>query len=244
MPPESNLSHPALSIKSPHDKLPIEILPGIFAFAPNRDTLGGTAYLIVTPTGNILIDTPAWNDVNRQFILDRGGANWLAITHRGGIGQATIAATELSCKVLIQEQEAYLLPELKVTTFGHNFNINDSIHAIWTSGHSPGSSCFYFVGVGGVLFTGRHLLPNHLGAAVPLRTAKTFHWQRQLRSVDLIWQMFPAQQPLRHICPGANTGLLRGKGSISVLVDCQPAASLGQDSPELETIDIPVATVN
>jgi glyoxylase-like metal-dependent hydrolase (beta-lactamase superfamily II) len=216
MPPESNLSHPPLLIKAPTTKLPTEILPGIFAFAPNRDTLGGTAYTIITHNGNILIDSPAWNDVNRQFISDRGGIHQLAITHRGGIGQTTAIATELGCEVIIQEQEAYLLPGLKVTTFQSKFIINDSIHAIWTPGHSPGSFCLYYAGAGGVLFTGRHLLPNQLGAAVPLRTAKTFHWPRQLRSVDAIWQQFPAQQPLSYICPGANTGLLRGRGSIKI----------------------------
>jgi glyoxylase-like metal-dependent hydrolase (beta-lactamase superfamily II) len=216
MPLESNLSHPSISIKPLASKQPTEILPDIFAFPPNRDTLGGTAYLVVTPTGNILIDSPAWNDVNRQFMVDRGGVKWLAITHRGNIGKTTAISSELDCQVIIQEQEAYLLPDLKVTTFHHKFDLNDSIHAIWTPGHSPGSSCLYYSGAGGVLFTGRHLLPNQLGAAVPLRTPKTFHWLRQLRSVDAIWQHFPSQQPLSHICPGANTGLLRGKGSILV----------------------------
>lgn len=217
MPPESNLSDPSLPVKSlTTGKLPTEILPGIFAFSPNRDTLGGTAYAILMPTGNILIDSPAWNDLNRQFLIDRGGIKSLVITHRGGIGATTTIANELGCEVIIQEQEAYLLPELKVTTFRHEFDINDSIHAIWTSGHSPGSACIYYAGVGGVLFTGRHLLPNQFGAAVPICTAKTFHWKRQLRSVDAIWQQFPSQYPLKHLCPGANTGLLRGKGSISV----------------------------
>jgi glyoxylase-like metal-dependent hydrolase (beta-lactamase superfamily II) len=218
MSPESNLS--TRSFSSPTTvggKLPTEVLPGIFAFAPNRDTLGGTAYAIFTPSGNTLIDSPAWNDVNRQFIHDRGGVNWLAITHRGGIGKTTTIATELGCEVIVQEQEAYLLPELKATTFQHQFNLNDSIQAIWTPGHSPGSSCFYFDGNGGVLFTGRHLLPNQLGAAVPLQTSKTFHWPRQLRSVEAIWHRFPDRQPLAYICPGANAGLLRGQGSIAVV---------------------------
>ena len=217
MPPELNLSNSLFPPKAAvGGKLPTEILPGIFAFAPNRDTLGGTAYTILTPAGNILIDSPAWNDINRQFILDRGGANWLVITHRGNIGKTTAIATDFGCEVIVQEQEAYLLPELKVTTFQHKFNINDSIHAIWTPGHSPGSSCVYFSGNGGVLFTGRHLLPNQSGEPVPLHTSKTFHWPRQLRSVTAIWQQFPSQQPLAYICPGANAGLLRGKGSISV----------------------------
>jgi glyoxylase-like metal-dependent hydrolase (beta-lactamase superfamily II) len=217
MPSELDCSQLSSPIKANIGKLPTEILPSIFAFPPNRDTLGGTAYLIVRSVGNILVDSPAWNDVNRQFIADLGGVKWLAITHRGGIGKATTIATQLGCEVIIQEQEAYLLPELKLTSFGHKFNLNDSIHAIWTPGHSPGSACIYYSGAGGVLFTGRHLLPNQSGEPVPLRTSKTFHWTRQLRSVDAIWQQFPTRQPLSYICPGANIGLLRGKGSISIV---------------------------
>ena len=204
---------------SPTGKQPTEILPGIFAFPPNRDTLGGTAYLIVTPTGNLAIDSPAWNDTNRQFILDRGGLNQLAITHRGNLGKTTAIANQFGCEVIIQEQEAYLLPELKVTTFRHTLHINELISLMWTPGHSPGSTCLYYCNHGGVLFTGRHLLPNQLGKPVPLRTSKTFHWQRQLRSVEQIWQHFPAQQPLAYLCPGANIGLLRGKGSIELFGD-------------------------
>ena len=194
-------------------------MPGIFAFPPNRDTLGGTAYLIVTPTGNIAIDSPAWNDTNQQFIVDRGGLKWFVITHRGSIGKTTTIANYFGCEVIIQEQEAYLLPELKVTTFRHTFNINELISLIWTPGHSPGSACIYYSNAGGVLFTGRHLLPNQLGEPVPLRSSKTFHWKRQLHSVDLIWQHFPTEQPLAYICPGANIGLLRGKGSIELSSD-------------------------
>jgi glyoxylase-like metal-dependent hydrolase (beta-lactamase superfamily II) len=212
---DSNRSTLPLSTKPASPKIPTEILPGIFAFPPSRNTLGGTAYLVVTATGNILIDSPDWHDLNRQFVIDRGGLNHLALTHRGGIGHAPAIATEFGCEVIIQEQEAYLLPDLQVTTFQHKFTIKDSILAIWTPGHSPGSSCFYDSRAGGVLFTGRHLLPNHLGAAVPLRTSKTFHWLRQLRSVEAIWQQFPAVYPLSYLCPGANTGLLRGKGLIS-----------------------------
>jgi glyoxylase-like metal-dependent hydrolase (beta-lactamase superfamily II) len=215
MQPESNLSPSPLITKSPTGKPPTEVLPGIFAFPPNRDTLGGTAYAICTPAGNIAIDSPAWTDRNREFIADQGGLQWLVITHRGGIGKAEAIAAQFDCEVIIQEQEAYLLPEIKVTTFHHKFHLNDTMQLIWTPGHSPGSSCLYYSSSGGVLFTGRHLLPNQSGTPVPLRTAKTFHWPRQLRSVDLIWEQFPPTR-LRHICPGANIGLLRGAGSILV----------------------------
>jgi glyoxylase-like metal-dependent hydrolase (beta-lactamase superfamily II) len=211
---ESNLPDPWLTTTSPAGKLPRSILPGIFAFPPNRDTLGGTAYFIVTSWGNIIIDAPAWHDLHRQFVAERGGAKWTIVTHRGAIGKTNTIAKELGCEVIVQEREAYLLPELKVTTFGDRLDLNDSIQLIWTPGHSPGSACVYYNDAGGVLFTGRHLLPNHLGAAVPLRTSKTFHWQRQLQSAERLWEIFPDRLPLAHICPGSNTGLLRGKGSI------------------------------
>jgi glyoxylase-like metal-dependent hydrolase (beta-lactamase superfamily II) len=216
MSPESNSSQLPLSFAPQIGKPPTEILPGIFAFPPNRDTLGGTGYLIVTSTGNIAIDSPAWNDTNQQFIADRGGLTQLAITHRGNIGKATAIAAHFDCEVIVQEQEAYLLPELKVTTFQSKFNINDTMSLLWTPGHSPGSACFYYCNAGGVLFTGRHLLPNQFGEPVPLRTSKTFHWRRQLQSVDLIWQQFPSQYPLAQICPGANIGLLKGKKTIKL----------------------------
>ncbi len=222
MPAESHLSSAPFSIGSPSVKLPMEILPSIFAFPPNRDTLGGTAYLIVSPTGNMAIDSPAWNDTNRQFIVDRGGIKWLAITHRGGMGKAAMIASEFGCETIVQEQEAYLLPDTKVTTFQYKLELSESTRSIWTPGHSPGSTCIYYSSSGGVLFTGRHLLPDRSGAPIPLRTPKTFHWLRQLRSVEAIWQQFPARAPLSHICPGANTGLLRGKGSISLPLTPDP----------------------
>jgi hypothetical protein len=44
------------------------VLENIYAFPPNRDTLGGTAYFIVENQANILIDAPPWNPTNQQFI--------------------------------------------------------------------------------------------------------------------------------------------------------------------------------
>jgi len=194
-------------------KPPRSILPGIFAFAPNRDTLGATAYFIVNKSGNILLDCPAWNETNYQFLKDRG-VRWLVITHRGSIGKRTSQMQEAwHCEVIVQEQEAYLLPEVKVTTFSEQLNLSEEIELIWTPGHSPGSACLYWQDRGGVLFCGRHLLPNSSGEIVPLRTAKTFHWYRQLRSVQKLRDRFTSET-LSYICPGANTGFLRGKGYV------------------------------
>jgi glyoxylase-like metal-dependent hydrolase (beta-lactamase superfamily II) len=175
--------------------------------------LGGTAYLIVENAVNLLIDCPAWSDANAQFLQARGGVSHLLLTHRGGIGKVREIQEATGCQILIQEQEAYLLPGVEVVSFQAELTIMEHGCAIWTPGHSPGSSCLYYRGAGGVLFSGRHLLPNQKGEPVPLRTAKTFHWLRQLRSVQSLRDRF-SPETLRYLCPGSNTGALRGKGAI------------------------------
>ncbi|WP_026731032.1 MBL fold metallo-hydrolase [Fischerella sp. PCC 9605] len=191
-------------------KPPREVLDTIFAFPPNRDTLGGTAYFIVRNEGNILIDCPAFEQTNQEFLRSHGGIRWLFLTHRGAIGKTAEFHKTFNCEVLIQEQEAYLLPELDVTTFHQEFTLSSAFKLIWTPGHSPGSSCLYYSEFGGVLFSGRHLVPNQQGEPVPLRTAKTFHWYRQIKSIKNLIESF-TPETLQYIAPGANTGYLRGK---------------------------------
>jgi glyoxylase-like metal-dependent hydrolase (beta-lactamase superfamily II) len=207
---------------STHAKPPRRVFESVFAFPPNRDTLGGTAYLIEDQAAgapaNLLVDAPAWDDATRTFLAQHGGVKWLLITHRGAIGKAKALQADLGCEVVIQEQEAYLLPETPVTTFQQQHTFTDRCRALWTPGHSPGSSCLYYAGHGGILFTGRHLLPDRQGRPVPLRFAKTFHWPRQLQQVERLRQDFSADT-LAYICPGANTGFLRGERAIAHAYD-------------------------
>ncbi|PSN11855.1 MBL fold metallo-hydrolase [filamentous cyanobacterium CCT1] len=205
-------------LPSPGPKAPRLVFDTVYAFPPNRDTQGATAYFIVNNTSegqptNLLIDAPAWEEGNREWLTARGGVQWLFITHRGGLGQAAKIHKALNCEVVIQEQEAYLLPDTPTTTFHHSFRFSPELEAVWTPRHSPGSACLYYSAYGGVLFTGRHLLPNRAGEPEPLRLAKTFHWPRQLQQVEALRTRFSAES-LAHLCPGASTGFLRGQRSI------------------------------
>ena len=195
-------------------KPPRSILPGIFAFTPNRDTLGATSYLIVDKSGNILLDCPPWNEANQEFIQSQGGIEVTAISHRGGMGHKIKQIQQaFDCKIIVQEQEAYLLPEVSVISFTDSLVIGSDFELIWTPGHSPGSTCLYCQQHEGILFTGRHLLPKSKTEIAPLRTAKTFHWKRQLNSIARLVERFNSET-LRYILPGANTGYLRGTGYI------------------------------
>jgi glyoxylase-like metal-dependent hydrolase (beta-lactamase superfamily II) len=196
-------------------KLPRPLFPdsSIFVFPPNRETLGGTAYLVQAPEGNLLIDSPAWSDETSTWLAAHGGVRWIALTHRNGIAKVRNIQAALHCEILIQEQEAYLLPNLTVTSFHQFHRITPDLEILWTSGHTPGSSCIHTSAHNGILFTGRHLLPDRNGNPAPLRIAKTFHWKRQLKNIQALRDRYSAQS-LDLICPGASTGYLRGANAI------------------------------
>lgn len=224
---------PLVTSSSAPSKLPQLVFettePAVYAFAPNRETLGGTAYLIAAPNGGILVDTPAWSDENQQFLAENP-VKWLILTHRGGIGKNLVALQQrLQCQVLIQEQEAYLIPEVESCTFQHSYMLSETLEMLWTPGHSPGSSCLYTTFHGGTLFSGRHLLPDRHGHPQPLRTAKTFHWPRQLNSVAALRDRFNPET-LQYICPGASIGLLRGTYAMTEAYQKLMAIKLGDDA--------------
>ncbi|MEB3292898.1 MAG: MBL fold metallo-hydrolase [Synechococcales bacterium] len=203
------------SAKPPRPVLADLCLPTpIQAFAPNRDSLGGTAYFLPLAEGNLVIDCPAWDDENCTFLTQQGGIRWLVLTHRGAIGKAKEFQQRFNCEIWMQEQEAYLLPNLPVMSFQQEQALTPDITLIWTAGHSPGSTCVHYQPGGGILFSGRHLLPDRQAQPLPLRTSKTFHWPRQIRNVQaLLTRLSP--ETLSWICPGANTGFLRGNTAIA-----------------------------
>ena len=209
---------PRLLLQQPPDRA------ALFAFPPNRETLGGTAYLIVEAV-NMLVDCPAWNDTTQQFLHAQGGVHTLFLTHRGGIGQAKAIQQAFGCQIVIQEQEAYLLPGLTATPFEQTLTLTPQSQAIWTPGHSPGSSCLYHSAFGGVLFSGRHLLPSPQGTLLPLKTPKTFHWRRQLKSVQKLLDQFQPET-LHWVCPGANIGFLRGRSLVEKAYEALGAIEL------------------
>lgn len=197
--------------------------PTIHAFPPNRETLGGTAYLITTLSdrdlsSNILVDCPAWNDANIDFLMQQGGVKWLVITHRGGSSHVRDWQSTLGCEVVLQEQEAYLLPQVDTQPFHRERMLTSQHRLLWTPGHSPGSICLHSSAHGGILFTGRHILPTRQGGATPLRVSKTFHWPRQLQNTQSLLDEFTSKT-LSYICPGANTGFLRGKRYVEQAYD-------------------------
>lgn len=200
---------------------PAEVLPGLWLFAPNRDTQGGSAWWVETATLALLIDCPALSEANLSFLkartARRGAAGNLpepriVLTSRLGHGRCRRWQEALGWHVLVQEQEAYLLPGVeRLETFADDHRIAGEGRLLWTPGPTPGASVLHICqrfGMDG-LFCGRLLIPVGPGRLEPLISRQTFHAPRLLQSVERLRSWLPSGSP-QWIASGAGLGALRG----------------------------------
>ncbi len=195
--------------------------PGLWLFAPNRDTQGGSAWLLESTEQDVLIDCPALTEANLAFLAERprsrqADGGWIVLTGRQGHGRCARLRQVLDWPVVVQEQEAYLLPGLPARqTFATSLTLTAELRLFWTPGPSPGACVLHAGGAGSELaagdglFCGRLLVPVAAGALAPLRRRDTFHWPRQLRSLERLRAWLPADSP-GWIASGAGLGALRG----------------------------------
>ena len=200
---------------TPDGRAPQPVRPGLWLFAPNRDTQGGSAWLYEAGDLDVLVDVPALSEANLAWLAARGRqrAGWIVLTGRQGHGRCRALQEALGWPVLVQEQEAYLLPSLAERhSFGESHSLAAGLELLWTPGPGPGSCVLHARGggAGDGLFCGRLLVPLAPGRLGPLRRPGTFHWPRQLRSLERLRQWLPAGSP-DWIASGAGLGALRGE---------------------------------
>jgi len=183
----------------------------LWVFPPSRDSAGGSAWLLQSTLGcSVLVDVPLLNDANKAF-LQAQPPGLILLTHRGGHGQCQRWQEFLGWPVLLQEQEAYLLPTLQQRfCFSRNHSIEPGLNLLWTPGPSPGScSLHWSQGSNDVLFCGRLLWPAVGGGVVLRRSNNNFHWPRLQRSVQQLEAWLPQGSPAQIAC-AAGLGPLRG----------------------------------
>ena len=171
--------------------------------------------------GDVLVDCPAFNQSNLAMLQRRTagvGPGTLVLTSRDGHGRCRRFQEALGWRVLVQEQEAYLLPGVKqLSSFADEHCLGPGVRMLWTPGPTPGASVVHVraaspAGAAALdgLFCGRLLLPVAPGQLAPLRTARTFHWPRQLASLERLRDWLPLQSP-QWIATGGGLGALRGE---------------------------------
>ena len=166
---------------------PEQIRQDLWVFYPSNSQQGSWAWWLDCYPEPVLIDCPP---VNRQSInslksLSNHKKTRILLTNRDGHGSVNQLHDELGWPVLVQEQEAYLLPGIKdLQTFEDEHITSSGIRLLWTPGHSPGSCVVYAPLPWNVLFCGRLLSPTKSCQFEPLRKRTTFHWSRQQKSLQ------------------------------------------------------------
>ncbi len=197
---------------------PRPVRSDLWLFAPNRDNQGGSAWFLEHSDGDLLVDVPALTEANLAFLQHRPRPGQIVLTGRYGHGRCRALQEALGWPVLVQEQEAYLLPGVKgLETFGREHALAPGLQLLWTPGPSPGSCVLHALGGGaggnghgGGLFCGRLLVPVAPGRLEPRRSRRTFHWPRQIASLRALRAWLPAGTP-GWIASGAGLGALRGE---------------------------------
>jgi glyoxylase-like metal-dependent hydrolase (beta-lactamase superfamily II) len=213
-----------------------QVRPGLWLFAPNRDTLGGSSWLVEGERGDLLIDCPAWTQANLDLLRSRGGQGTIVLTSREAHGRTRRFQEALGWSVLVQEQEAYLLPGVRqLCSFAEEHELAGGVRLLWTPGPTPGSCVLHHAAPGwDGLFCGRLLQPLAPGALAPLRQRCTFHWRRQLASLRRLQAWLPAGSPAWIAC-GGGLGALRGE----VLVGDGNRVLTGLDLVKLASVGEP-----
>jgi glyoxylase-like metal-dependent hydrolase (beta-lactamase superfamily II) len=209
----------------------------LWLFAPNRDNQGGSAWFLEHSDRDLLIDVPALTEANLAFLQHRSRPGQIVLTGRDGHGRCRALQEALGWPVLVQEQEAFLLPGVKaLETFGFEHALAPGLRLLWTPGPSPGACVLHAFGAdaggaddGGGLFCGRLLVPVAPGRFEPRRSRRTFHWPRQIASLRALRAWLPAGTP-GWIASGAGLGALRGESLVgsgeALLADLEKQAEM------------------
>jgi len=216
---------------------PRPVRSDLWLFAPNRDNQGGSAWFLEHSDRDLLIDVPALTEANLAFLQHRSRPGQIVLTGRDGHGRCRALQEALGWPVLVQEQEAFLLPGVKdLETFALEHDLAPGLRLLWTPGPSPGACVLQAFGAdaggadhGGGLFCGRLLVPVAPGRLEPRRSRRTFHWPRQIASLRALRAWLPAGTP-GWIASGAGLGALRGESLVgsaeALLADLEKQAEM------------------
>ena len=192
---------------------PQQLRPDLWLFPPNRDCQGGSSWWLEHADEPVLIDCPPLTQATLEALeqLGAGRNPWILLTSREGHGRLRRLQERFGWPVLVQEQEAYLLPGVQpMHTFAEEHSTATGLRLLWTPGPTPGSCVVFAPSPANLLFCGRLLTPLSAGRLGPLRHGRTFHWPRQLRSLENLRDWLPSEAS-PELASGAGLGALRGE---------------------------------
>ena len=175
-----------------------QVRDGIWVFPPTGPN-GVVSWWLDCHPVPVLIDCPEVTPevINDLKKLARGSSPEIILTSRTSHGKISLLNKELGWPVLIQEQESYLLPDIKdLLTFSDELTTNSGIRVLWTPGPTPGSCIAYASYPWNVVFCGRLLIPVAKNQMNFVRTRMTFHWTMHKNSIKKLREWLPPDPSL------------------------------------------------
>ena len=176
----------------------------------SRRSFGASSWLIVRPSGNVLVDSPRWSAPLARRIQALGGLATMVLTHRDDVADHARWARAFGCQRWIHAADAEAAPAAEARVQGAEpLALDADLQLIPTPGHTPGSMVAVFGRSRQILFSGDHLWWNpERSVVVASRHYCWWDWSQQLRSVrtllplDVAW-LLPGHGHSHGFEPGA-----------------------------------------
>ena len=152
----------------------------------SRRSFGASSWLVVRPSGNVLIDSPRWSAPLARRISQLGGLRAMVLTHRDDVADHARWAQAFGCRRTIHAADADAAHGAEQLVLGQEpVELLDDLQLIPTPGHTAGSMVLLLGQERQVLFSGDHLWWNpEQEVLVASRTYCWWNWREQLCSVE------------------------------------------------------------
>ncbi len=190
-----------------------QVRENLWVFSTDELSKENTSWWLGCEPEPILIDCPQATKENIDLLrkISRGKVFRIILTSREAHGDVRSIQEALDCNVLVQEQEAYLLPAFEgLESFSSEHRTISNVGVLWTPGPTPGSCVAYAPAPWNVLFCGRLLIPVAFNQISSLKHQNTFHWSRQLKSLKKLKDWLP-QDAFPQLASGGSLKVLKNK---------------------------------
>jgi glyoxylase-like metal-dependent hydrolase (beta-lactamase superfamily II)/ferredoxin len=184
--------------------------PVYFLGQTSHKSFGGKSYAALLPFGNVLFDAPRWDRHLRGWLEQRGGVDFIFLSHRDDVADTPRYADHFGAHVFIgaADADAYHGPRGHALTARGPVGFGDYLEGrpiaglpsrpdlnrlqlLPTPGHTAGHYCFRLDDR--FLFTGDHVAVNRrTGRLYAFRYHCWHDWQELLASVRLL-QDYPCE---------------------------------------------------